>query len=153
MKNYFSILSLPKIVERIFCVLTLAAGCSSYFMKTRLAKETHSKFVLSPSIQYQKNPGPLQTEAQGLTVQKDFNFSPDPWNWLSTKKVLCKTLPWNTFSGLTADDMNNALLIFENQPSPGQLLWNFRAPFCSNLFKTPSRELPLDSRSPKLCQK
>ena len=41
--------------------------CSSYFMKTDRQKPNF-KLALSPQIQDQKNPGPLQTEAQRPTM-------------------------------------------------------------------------------------
>ena len=59
--------------------MTSDTGCSSYFMKKGRPKP-HFKCVLSLQIQDQENPGPLQTDAQRLTMYKVFNFSPGPWN-------------------------------------------------------------------------
>ena len=56
-----------KIVYRGLCVPTSETNCSSYFMNTDRQKPNF-KLALSPQIQDQKNPGPLQTEAQRLTM-------------------------------------------------------------------------------------
>ena len=66
-KNHFFILSNLKIVFKGFCVPTSEASCSSYFMKTD-RQNPNFKCARSPQIQDQKNPGPLQTEAQRLTM-------------------------------------------------------------------------------------
>ena len=66
-KNHFFILSHLNIIYRGLCVPTSEASCSSYFMKTDRQKPNF-KLALSPQIQDQKNPGPLQTEAQRLTM-------------------------------------------------------------------------------------
>ena len=66
-KKHFFILSHLNIVYRGFCVPTSEASCSSYFMKTDRQKPNF-KFPLSPQPQDQKNPGPLQTEAQRPTM-------------------------------------------------------------------------------------
>ena len=67
MKTNFFILPHINIVYRGLCVPTSEASCSSYFMKTDRQK-TNFKLALSLQIQDQKNPGPLQTEAQRLTM-------------------------------------------------------------------------------------
>ena len=67
MKTHFFIPPHINIVYRGLCVPTLAASCSPYFMKTDRQKHNF-KLTLSPQIQDQKNPGPLQTEAQRLTM-------------------------------------------------------------------------------------
>ena len=55
------------IVYRGLCAPTSETSCSSYFMKTDRQKP-NLIFPLSLQIQDQKNPGPLQTEAQRLTM-------------------------------------------------------------------------------------
>ena len=61
-------MSSPKqIVFKGVCVLSSESGCSSYFMKTD-RQEPNFKCARSPQIQDHKNPGPLQTEAQRLTI-------------------------------------------------------------------------------------
>ena len=109
MKSHFFILNHLKIVFKGLCVPTSEASCSSYFMKTDRQKPNF-KLALSPQIQDQKNPGPLQTEAQRPT--ESFRFQP---GFIERKfkilKVLSKTLTWSQFSGLTAANKNNALLI------------------------------------------
>ena len=67
MKTNFFILPHINIVYRGLCVPTSETNCSSYFMKTDRQKPNF-KFLLSPQIQDQKNPGPLLTEAQRLTM-------------------------------------------------------------------------------------
>jgi len=48
-------------------------------MKTH-RQEPNFNCARSPRIQDHKNPRPLQTEAQRLTMQKVFDFSPAPWD-------------------------------------------------------------------------
>ena len=66
-KTHFFILPHINIVYRGLCAPTSETSCSSYFMKTDRQKPNF-KLALSPQIQDQKNPGPLQTEAQRLTM-------------------------------------------------------------------------------------
>ena len=66
-ENQFSSLPHVNIVYRRLCVPTSETSCSSYFMKTNRQKPNF-KLALSLQIQDQKNPGPLQTEAQRLTM-------------------------------------------------------------------------------------
>ena len=66
-KTNFLILPYINIVYRGLCVPTSETSCSSYFMKTDRQKPNF-KLALSLQIQDQKNPGPLQTEAQRLTM-------------------------------------------------------------------------------------
>ena len=58
------------------------------FMKTE-PQEPYFKLALFPQPRDQKNPGPLQTEAQRLTMQKVFNFNPDSWNKTSKYQKYC----------------------------------------------------------------
>ena len=74
MKTHFSILPNIKIIYRGLCAPTSETSCS-YFMKTDRQKPNF-KLALSLQIQDQKNPGPLQTEAQRPTMYKVFDFSP-----------------------------------------------------------------------------
>ena len=67
MKINFFILPNIDIVYIGLCVPTSETSCSSYFMKTDRQKPNFI-FPLSLQIQDQKNPGPLQTEAQRLTM-------------------------------------------------------------------------------------
>ena len=67
MKINFFVLPNVNIVYRGLCVPTSETSCSSYFMKTDRQKP-NLILVLSPQIQDQKNPGPLQTEAQRPTM-------------------------------------------------------------------------------------
>ena len=67
MNNNFFISRHLNIVFKGFRVLSPESGCSSYFMKTD-RQEPNFKLALSPQTQDQKNPGPLQTEAQRLTM-------------------------------------------------------------------------------------
>ena len=67
MKTHFFILPNINSVYRGLCAPTSETSCSSYFMKTDRQKPNF-KLALSLQIQDQKNPGPLQTEAQRLTM-------------------------------------------------------------------------------------
>ena len=67
MKTNFFVLPHINIVYRGLCVPTSETSCSSYLMKTDRQKPNFI-LALSPQIQDQKNPGPLQTEAQRLTM-------------------------------------------------------------------------------------
>ena len=67
MKVNFLILPHIDIVYRGLCVPTSETSCSSYFMKTDRQKPNF-KLALSPQIQDKENPGPLQIEAQRLTM-------------------------------------------------------------------------------------
>ena len=67
MKTHFFILPHLNIVYRGLCVPTSETSCSSYSMKTDRQKPNF-KLALSPQVQDRKNPGPLPTEAQRLTM-------------------------------------------------------------------------------------
>ena len=91
------------------------------------------KCVLSPQIQDEKNLGPLQTEAQCLTMWKLFPLSPGPWNENSKyQKYVLKPCP--------------EVKSLDWLPTKWTMLFSF---YENQTFPTPSPAVRSDGMSPK----
>ena len=125
MKKHFCILMLLCAVYRGFCVLTSDTGCSSYIMKTSPAK---TPFQMCPFFANAR-PGKIRTPPDRRATPyyvESFQFQPRSMEWkLRISKVFSKTLPGSQFSGLTAGDVNNALLILWKWTFAWQLINGF----------------------------
>ena len=113
-EKHFSISSRLGAVYRGFSVLTSETSCSSYFMKTSPAKTHFQMCPFSANTRSEKSRTPPDRSATPYYVES-FRFQP---GFIERKfkilKVLSKTLSWSQFSGLTAANKNNALLILWN---------------------------------------
>ena len=115
MKKHFFISRLLCAVYKGFCVLTSDTGCSSYIMKTSPAKTSFQMCPFSTDARPGKSQTPPDRRATPYYVES-FQFQHGSMgSKLKISKVFSKILPRSQFSGLTANDMNNALLT---------LLWN-----------------------------
>ena len=114
MTTHFSISSRLSAVYRGFSALTSEASCSSYFMKTSPVKTHFQMCPFSANTRSEKSRTPPDRSATPYYVES-FRFQP---GFIERKfkilKVLSKTLSWSQFSGLTAANKNNALLILWN---------------------------------------
>ena len=111
MKSNFSISSRRSAVYRGFSALTSEASCSSHFMKTSPVKTHFQMCPFSASRRSEKSRTPPDRSATPYYVES-FRFQP---GFIERKfeilKIFAKTLTWSQFSGLTAANKNNALLI------------------------------------------
>ena len=114
MKKHLSISSRLSAVYRGFSALTSEASCSSDFMKKSPAKIHFQTCPFSANTRSEKSRTPPDRSATPYYVES-FRFQP---GFIERKfkilKVLSKTLSWSQFSGLTAANKNNALLILWN---------------------------------------
>ena len=111
MKTHFSISSRLSAVYRGFSALTSETSCSSYFMKTSPAKTQFQMCPFSANTRSDQSRTSPDRSATPYYVES-FQFQPGSIEWkLKISKVCSKTLPGSQFSGLTAGDVNNALLI------------------------------------------
>ena len=110
-KKHFFISSRLSAVYRGFSVLASETGCSSCFMKASPAQTQVQTYPFSANTRSEKSRTPPDRSATPYYVQS-FQFQPGTVAWTSKiSKVLSKTLPGSPFSGLTASDVNIALLI------------------------------------------
>ena len=125
MKNNFFISRLLRAVYKGFCVLTSDTGCSSYIMKTSPAKTPFQMCPFSANARPGKIRTPPDRRATAYYVES-FQLQPRSMEWkLRISKVFSKTLPGSQFSGLTAGDVNNALLIIWKWTFAWQLINGF----------------------------
>ena len=140
MKNHFSISSHLSAVYRGFSALTSEASCFSYFMKTSPAKTHFQMCPFSSNTRSEKSWTPPDRSATPYYVES-FQFQPRSMEWkLRISKVFSKTLPGSQFSGLTAGDVNNALLILWKWTFAWQLINGF--PWEVIGFHSPVQRLP-----------
>ena len=110
MNNNFFISSRLSAVYRGSSVLTSETSCSSYSMKTSPAKTHFQMCPFSADTRSEKSRTPPDRSAKPYYVES-FQFQPGSMEReFKILKVLSETLPWSQSSGLTADNMNSALL-------------------------------------------
>ena len=109
LKTRFSIFSLQKNVFNEFCGLSSESGCSSYFGKTN-RQEPHFKCARSPQIQDYEIPDPSRQKRNALLSRKFSISARVHGTEIQNIRSIVENLA-SPFSSLTADHINNALLI------------------------------------------
>ena len=114
MKKHFFMSSRLAAVYRGFNVLTPQTRWSSYFMRTSPAQTHFQRCPFSANTRPEKSWTPPDRSATPYYVES-FRFQPGfTEREFEILKVLSKTVFWSQFSGLTAANKNNALLILWN---------------------------------------